>query len=62
MAGPALAMAACIVTMALAAQGFDAQILRDGGSRKGLVVSKPVVHGESARERGVMPDTERETP
>jgi len=41
MAGPFVVMLACIVTMVLAAQGFEAQTIHDGGSRQGLVVSKP---------------------
>jgi len=40
MAGPFVAMVACIITMVLAAQGFDAQTIRDGGRKDGLVVSK----------------------
>jgi len=41
MAGPVVAMVACIVTMVLAARGFEAQTIRDGGRKQGLVVSRP---------------------
>jgi len=42
MAGPFLAMVACIVTIVLALDGFSAQVIHDGGVKRGLVVSKPV--------------------
>jgi len=60
MAGPFVAMAACLVTILLAAQGFDAQTIADGGSKQGLVVSKPVDPGAPARQRTVTPDQLRE--
>jgi len=41
MAGPFFAMLACIVTMALATRGFEAQTIVDGGRKQGLVVSRP---------------------
>jgi len=41
MAGPFLAMVACIITIVLAVDGFSAQIIHDGGVKHGLVVSKP---------------------
>jgi len=53
MAGPFVAMVACIATMVLAAQGFDAQTIRDGGRKQGLVVSKPVAL--TAQDAGAMP-------
>jgi len=42
MAGPAAALAACIVTIVLALDGYAAQRIDDGGKKQGLVVSKPV--------------------
>jgi len=62
MAGPFIAMVACIITMALAAQGFDAQTIRDGGRREGLVVSKPAAaQSEPALPRDMPPDDTRGT-
>lgn len=40
MAGPAIAMVGCIITIALAIQNDDVTI-SDGGVKRGLVVSKP---------------------
>jgi hypothetical protein len=40
MAGPALAIVGCAVTIYLAFQGGADQEIRDGGVKRGLVVSK----------------------
>jgi hypothetical protein len=40
MAGPAIVMVACIITIVLAANNFSDQDIRDGGVKRGLVVSK----------------------
>ncbi|HWL28423.1 MAG TPA: lipoprotein [Burkholderiaceae bacterium] len=40
MAGPAIVMVACIITIILAASNFSDQDIRDGGVKRGLVVSK----------------------
>ena len=40
MAGPAVAIVGCIVTIVLAFQGFSEQVIFDGGVKRGLVVEK----------------------
>lgn len=40
MAGPALAIVGCAITIVLATQGFDRQTVADGGRKQGLVVTK----------------------
>jgi len=60
MAGPCVALVACIITMVLAAQGFDAQIIHDGGRREGLVVSKPAAQNGPALPRDIARDGARE--
>jgi len=65
MAGPFAAMVACIVTMVLAAQGFDAQAIGDGGRKQGLVVSKPAAlatHTTPAAVRSGATHDARRTP
>ena len=47
MAGPALAIVGCVITIVLAFQNFSSQGIVDGGVKQGLVVSKT----EPARER-----------
>lgn len=47
MAGPALAIIGCVITIVLAFQNFSGQGISDGGIKQGLVVSKP----EPAREQ-----------
>lgn len=42
MAGPFLAVVGCIITITLAFQNQDG-VIRDGGVKQGLVVSKPAV-------------------
>lgn len=41
MAGPALAVIGCIITIFLAFQYFSGQAITDGGVKRGLVVNKP---------------------
>lgn len=41
MAGPAMAVIGCIITIVLAVQNFSDQAIDDGGTKRGLVVSKP---------------------
>ncbi|NYT61364.1 FixH family protein [Alcaligenaceae bacterium] len=43
MAGPALAVIGCIITIVLAFQHFSGQGISDGGVKRGLVVDKPAV-------------------
>lgn len=43
MAGPALAIIGCAITIYLAFQNFSDQEIRDGGVKRGLVVTKPQV-------------------
>lgn len=43
MAGPAIVIVACIITIALAVDNFSDQDIRDGGVKRGLVVSKQPV-------------------
>ncbi|URW81445.1 FixH family protein [Alcaligenes sp. DN25] len=47
MAGPALAIVGCVITIVLAFQNFSNQGVTDGGVKHGLVVTK----GEPAREQ-----------
>ena len=47
MAGPALAIVGCVITIVLAFQNFGNQGINDGGVKQGLVVSK----AEPAREQ-----------
>lgn len=42
MAGPAIAIVACIITIVLAFQNTGNQVIDDGGVKRGLVVSKPI--------------------
>lgn len=42
MAGPAVAVVGCIITIVLAVQNFSDQAITDGGVKRGLVVSKTV--------------------
>jgi len=48
MAGPAVAVAGCIVTIVLAVRNFGDQAIADGGTRRGLVVEKPGMHAPGA--------------
>jgi len=47
MAGPALAIVGCAITIYLAFNNFGDQEIRDGGVKRGLVVSKPVAQAEA---------------
>jgi len=47
MAGPALAIVGCGITIYLAVSNFSDQEIRDGGVKHGLVVSKPQVEAET---------------
>ncbi len=49
MAGPALAIIGCGITIYLAATNFGDQQIRDGGVRQGLVVTKPAVEADGQR-------------
>lgn len=40
MAGPAVAIVGCIITIVLAFQSYGDQAISDGGVKQGLVVSK----------------------
>ncbi len=40
MAGPALAMVGCIITIVLAVNGFRNEAITEGGVKRGLVVEK----------------------
>jgi len=43
MAGPFVALIACLITVVLANQDFAAQTIADGGRKQGLVVFRPTV-------------------
>ena len=47
MAGPFLAIIGCAITIYLALTNFGDQEIRDGGVKRGLVVSKPQVEMKS---------------
>lgn len=49
MAGPALAIIGCIITIVLAMQNFSDQAINDGGVKRGLVVSKQIEQPASAK-------------
>lgn len=49
MAGPALAIIGCIITIVLAVQSYSDQAIDDGGVKRGLVVSKQVEEPASAK-------------
>ncbi|NYT85750.1 FixH family protein [Pollutimonas harenae] len=42
MAGPAIAVIGCIITIVLAFQNAGNQVIKDGGIKRGLVVTKQV--------------------
>lgn len=42
MLGPAVAIVGCAITIYLAMSNFGDQEIRDGGTKRGLVVSPPV--------------------
>lgn len=51
MAGPAVAVVGCIITIVLAVQNFGDQEIHDGGLKRGLVVSKhPAAVHDSGRQ------------
>jgi len=49
MAGPALAIVGCGITIYLAVSNFGDQEIRDGGVKRGLVVTKPQIEAEPRR-------------
>ncbi len=49
MAGPALAIVGCAITIVLAFQNYGDQAIHDGGVKQGLVVSKPDTAQEKNR-------------
>ena len=42
MAGPAVAIVGCIITIVLAMQNYSDQNIDDGGVKQGLKVTKPI--------------------
>jgi len=46
MAGPALAIVGCVITIYLAVTNFGDQEIRDGGVKRGLVVTKVATEAE----------------
>ena len=48
MSGPFVVIIGCIVTIVLAMQSYGDQAIVDGGFKRGLVVSKPVVAAEAS--------------
>ncbi len=51
MAGPALAIIGCIITMTLAFKNFSDQPILDGGVKRGLVIEKPAVKTQISESR-----------
>lgn len=47
MAGPAIAIVGCAITIYLAMTNFGDQEIRDGGTKRGLVVSKPQAEAQA---------------
>ena len=51
MAGPALAIVGCAITIVLALQNFSDQPLLDGGMKRGLVVEKNAAKPSASEAR-----------
>jgi len=51
MAGPAVAIVGCVITIVLAFQGFSEQAILDGGVKRGLVVEKVAPQMPSTQTR-----------
>ena len=51
MAGPALAIVGCAITIALAVKNFSDQPIQDGGVKRGLVVEKPAISASASESR-----------
>jgi hypothetical protein len=51
MAGPAVAIVGCAITIVLAFQGFSDQAIFDGGVKRGLVVEKVTTQTSSPQSR-----------
>ena len=51
MAGPALAIIGCAVTIGLAIKNFSDQPILDGGVKRGLVVEKPATPVSASESR-----------
>jgi hypothetical protein len=51
MAGPAVAIVGCVITIVLAFQGFSDQAIFDGGVKRGLVVEKILPQTPSSQTR-----------
>jgi len=51
MAGPAVAIVGCAITIVLAFQGFSDQSIVDGGVKRGLVVEKVTTPTPSSHSR-----------
>jgi len=52
MAGPFVALVACIITIVLALDGYARERIDDGGKKQGLVVTKPVAQETSRTTEG----------
>lgn len=52
MAGPALAIVGCAITIVLAVQNFSDVAIRDGGVKRGLVVERTDAAGAAGSETG----------
>lgn len=51
MAGPAIVIVGCAITLALAFHGFSDQAIFDGGVKRGLVVEKSPTQSSSSPTR-----------
>ena len=51
MAGPAVAIVGCVITIVLAMQNFSDQAITDGGLKRGLVVTKQAGTANDAGQR-----------
>ena len=51
MAGPAVAIIGCAITMTLAFKNFSDQPILDGGVKRGLVVEKAPVNAQVSESR-----------
>lgn len=62
MAGPAVAVIGCAITIVLAVQNFSDVAISDGGVKRGLVVERTGAHGASGSETGQKTATPQHVP
>ena len=48
MAGPAIVVVGCVITIVLALDGYGVETVNDGGAKHGLVVTKDMVENDAS--------------